>query len=175
MSASDVGRWVVFDVGETLVNESRNWAKWAKYIGVPELTFFAVLGAVIADGRQHTEAFSYFRQGFSLTEEVPRKAAAGLPWGLDADDLYEDALPALAALREAGLRLAVMANQPVEAMPFLCTLPVDAVAVSAEWGLEKPDPAFFRKICDVLDASPGESPTSVTVSITMLSPRTTSA
>lgn len=144
----------MFDVGETLVDESRNWAKWAKYLGVPELTFFAVLGTVIADGRPHTDAFSYFRAGFSLVDEIPRKAAAGLPWGLDADDLYEDALPALAALRGAGLRLAVMANQPVEAVPFLGTLPVDAVAVSAEWGLEKPDPAFFRRICDVLDASP---------------------
>ncbi len=80
VSAGEGERWVVFDVGETLVNESRNWAKWAKYIGVPELTFFAVIGAVIADSRPHTEAFSYFRPGFSLTDEVARKAAAGLHW-----------------------------------------------------------------------------------------------
>lgn len=155
MSASDGRRWVVFDLGETLVDETRNWAGWAKYIGVPELTFFGVMGAVIADGRQHTDVFSYFRPDFSLADEVPRKAAAGLAWGFDADDLYPDALPALAALRAAGLRLAVMANQPVEAMPFLETLPVDAVAVSAEWDLHKPDAAFFHRICDVLDAPPG--------------------
>ena len=142
----------MFDLGETLVSESRNWAKWARYLGVSELTFFAVLGAVIAAGRPHTDVFAYFRTDFSLPDEEPRKAAAGLPWGFDADDLYDDALPTLAALRAAGLRLAVMANQPVEALPFLETLPVDAVAASADWGLEKPDPAFFRRICDVLQA-----------------------
>ncbi len=154
MGGKQDDRWVVFDLGETLVDESRNWANWATYIGVPKLTFFAVFGAVIASGRPHTDAFAYFRPNFSLPAEVPRKAQAGLPWSFDADDLYADALPTLAVLREAGLRLAVMANQPAEAMPFLDTLPVDAVAVSAEWGIEKPDPLFFGRVCEVLDAPP---------------------
>jgi hypothetical protein len=43
--------------------------------------------------------------------------------------------PALQELRGAGYRLAVMANQPVEAMAFLQTLPVDRVATSAGWGV----------------------------------------
>ncbi len=154
MSVGDDQKWVVFDLGETLVDESRNWGRWADYIGVPRLTFFAVFGAVIAAGRPHTDAFTYFRPGFSLRDEVPHKTAAGLPWGFDDGDLYDDALPALADLREAGLRLAVMANQPLEAVPFLGTLDLDRVAVSAEWGLEKPDPAFFRRVCDELAVSP---------------------
>lgn len=154
MSGGNGHKWVVFDLGETLVDESRNWAGWAEYLGVPQLTFFAVLGAVISGGRPHTDAFTYFRPEFSLSEEAPRKAAAGLRWGFDRDDLYDDALPALAELRHAGLRLAVMANQPREAMQFLETLPVDRIAVSAEWGLEKPDSAFFRRICEEVDAPP---------------------
>ena len=91
-----------------------------------------------------------------MRAEVPRKTAAGLGWGFDQRDLCDDALPALAALRAAGLRLAVMANQPLEAVPFLSTLPVDRVAVSAAWRMEKPDPAFFRHVCDELGTVPAD-------------------
>lgn len=147
-------RWVVFDLGETLVDETRNWSRWAQYLGVPDLTFFAVLGAVIAAGRPHTDVFDHFRDNFDLAAEVPRKAAAGLPWGFAADDLYGDALPVLADLRRDGFGLAVMANQPLEAVPFLATLPVDVVATSAEWGVAKPDAAFFGHVCEVLEAVP---------------------
>ncbi|HWC36484.1 MAG TPA: HAD family hydrolase [Mycobacteriales bacterium] len=151
----DMGdRWVVFDLGETLVDETRNWRRWAEYLGVSELSFFATLGAVIAAGRPHTDVFSFFRADFDLAAEERRKARAGLAWGFDADDLYDDALPTLTELRQAGLRLAIMANQPLEAGPFLATLPVDSVATSAEWGVAKPDPAFFRRVCDVLAAGP---------------------
>lgn len=156
MTAGEEQKWVVFDLGETLVDETRNWARWADYIGVPHLTFFAAFGAVIAAGRPHTDAFAYFRPGFSLPDQVPHKAAAGLPWGFKPEDLYADALPALAELRAAGLRLGVMANQPLEAMPFLNTLPVDRVAVSADWGLEKPATAFFTRICEELNARPDQ-------------------
>ncbi len=145
---------MVFDLGETLVSETRNWGRWARYLGVPELTFFAMLGAVIATGRPHTDAFSYFRPDFDLAAEVPLKAAAGLGWRLDAEDLYEDALTALTALRKEGLRLAVMANQPLEAAPFLSVLPVDVTGTSAEWGLSKPDARFFARVCSELGVPP---------------------
>jgi len=38
----------VFDVGETLIDESRMWHEWADILGVPRFTFSAALGAVIA-------------------------------------------------------------------------------------------------------------------------------
>ncbi len=37
---------IFFDVGETLVDETRHWGQWADYLGVPKLTFFAALGGV---------------------------------------------------------------------------------------------------------------------------------
>lgn len=147
-------RWVVFDLGETLVDETNNWGRWADYLAVPRLTFFAALGAVIASRRAHTDVFKLFRPGFRLEDEAPHKAAAGLPWGFSQDDLYRDALPALQDLRAAGYRLAVMANQPVEAMTFLQTLPVDLVATSAGWGVAKPDPAFFTRVAAEVGAAP---------------------
>jgi len=74
-------RWVVLDLGETLVDETENWGRWADHLALPRLTFFAALGAVIAARRPHTDVFELFRPGFRLEEEAPRKAAAGLPWG----------------------------------------------------------------------------------------------
>lgn len=141
---------MVFDLGETLVDETSNWARWAEYLGVPALTLSAVLGAVISQRRPHTDAFGYFKPDCVFEQEVRRKDAAGLAWGLTAEDLYLDAIPTLATLREQGYRLAVMANQPLEAIPLLASLPVDLYATSSEWGLSKPDPAFFARVVEEL-------------------------
>ena len=142
--------WVVFDLGETLVDETTAWTRWAHWFGVPTLTFFGVLGAMIAERRPHTDAFAFFRPGCDVEDEIARKAAAGLEWTVTADDLYPDALPTIAALHERGYRIAVMANQPVTVEGFLATLPVDHVATSASWGVAKPDPAFFARVAAVL-------------------------
>ena len=139
--------WVVFDLGETLVDETANWARWAAHFGVPALTFFGVLGGMVVQGRPHTDVFTHFRPGFRFEED--RRA---VPWELTAADLYPDALPALAELRTAGYRLAVMANQPLSAAAFLATLPVELTATSEGWGVHKPDPAFFARVADTVGA-----------------------
>lgn len=149
-------KWVVFDLGETLADETENWGRWADYLGVPRLTFFGTLGAVIADRRPHREVFDFFRPGFDLEAEIPQKAAAGYPWSFTYADLYDDALPALDALGAAGFRLAVMANQAASVAPFLETLPVERTATSDEWGVSKPDPAFFARMAHELCARPAE-------------------
>jgi FMN phosphatase YigB (HAD superfamily) len=50
-------RAVVFDVGETLVDETAACDHWADWLGVPRFTFQAVLGGVIALGLHHHVAF----------------------------------------------------------------------------------------------------------------------
>jgi FMN phosphatase YigB (HAD superfamily) len=145
--------WVVFDLGETLVDETNNWGRWADYLGVPRLTFFAVLGSVIADRRPHVDVFGYFRPDFDLDTEVVSKLAAGYPWTFDPSDLYPDALPTLRALRTAGYRLAVIGNQTSSASAFMAGLPVELTATSDHWGVSKPDPAFFARMEDELGAS----------------------
>jgi hypothetical protein len=37
----------LFDVGETLVDETREYGTWADWLGVPRHTFSAVFGAVV--------------------------------------------------------------------------------------------------------------------------------
>ena len=51
-------------------------------------------------------------------------------------------------LRAAGVRVGLAGNQPTQAEAEIRALglAVDFIASSARWGVEKPDPAFFRRI-----------------------------
>ncbi len=146
--------WVVLDLGETLIDETREWGRWADYLEVPRLTFFALIGAVIAQRRPHTDAFEILRPGFDLREEIARKTAMGLGWTATTEDLYPDTIPTLIQLRAAGYKIAVMANQPSSVEAFMATLPIDLYATSASWGISKPDSAFFARVAQEIGASP---------------------
>jgi FMN phosphatase YigB (HAD superfamily) len=139
-------RAVVFDVGECLVNETREYGTWADWLGVPRHTFAAMFGAVIAQGRDYRETFQVFRPGFDLSEEREKRAQAGQPEHFDDSDLYADVRPTLAALRDAGLWVGIAGNQTVRAGGILrsLNLPSGFICTSDDWGVSKPDPAFFR-------------------------------
>ncbi|WP_424528868.1 HAD family hydrolase [Sphaerisporangium viridialbum] len=149
---------VVFDVGETLLDDSREFGAWADWIGVPRHTFSAVLGAVTAEGRNNAETFEYFRPGFDLHRERALREEAGQGEQIDEKDLYRDARPALSTLREAGLWIGIAGNQTARAAELLrdLELPVDQVATSAEWGVAKPDPGFFARVIEMAPGEPHE-------------------
>jgi beta-phosphoglucomutase-like phosphatase (HAD superfamily) len=109
---------VVFDVGETLVDESREYGTWADWLGVPRHTFSSVFGAVIALGADYREAFQYFRPGFDLAAERARRADAGQPETFGESDLYPDARPAMAELQDMGVWVGVAGNQTSRAVAF---------------------------------------------------------
>jgi FMN phosphatase YigB (HAD superfamily) len=148
---------VVFDLGETLLSEDRAWASWADWLGVPRLTFAAVLGAVIERGQDHREVFGILRPGFDFERERARKEAAG-PWALRRDDLYPDALPCLDRLWAAGLRVGIAANQPahIEGQLAGIGLHADFVASSGRWGVAKPAAAFFDRVVAEAGVPAGE-------------------
>ena len=139
---------VVFDVGETLVDETREYGTWADWLGVPRHTFSSVFGAVIARGGDYREAFQYFRPGFSLDAERARRAEAGQPENFGESDLYPDARPAMEALRAMGIWVGVAGNQTSRAGDILrkLDLPADMIATSDDWNAAKPDAAFFRAL-----------------------------
>jgi HAD superfamily hydrolase (TIGR01549 family) len=150
---------VVFDVGECLVDETREYGTWADWLGVPRHTFVAQFGAVIAQGRDYRETFQVFRPGFDLYEERERRAEAGKPEWFGEEDLYPDVRPALAQLRSDGLWLAIAGNQTVRAgglLRELFTADVDLIGTSDDWGASKPDPTFFERVAEVVPAEPGE-------------------
>ena len=139
---------VVFDLGETLVDEARSWAAWADWLGVRPFDLFAALGATIERRQDHRRAFELVRPGVDLERERAARAAAGRPWGFDASDLYPDTLPCLEQLRAAGLRLGVVGNHPAATESMLPELygALDVVGSSEGWGVEKPSPAFFQRV-----------------------------
>ncbi|AYF76354.1 HAD family hydrolase [Nocardia yunnanensis] len=151
----------VFDVGETLIDETRIWCRWADRIGVPRFALLGVIGGMAATGRPLTDAFDLVRPGIDLEAEQTAWAAAepdSLRNNFDGDDLYPDVRPALRELRRRGITVIIAGNQPPQAKSALerMTLPVDAVYTSAEWELEKPDPKFFVRVAEVAGVEPDE-------------------
>jgi HAD superfamily hydrolase (TIGR01549 family) len=146
--SDDVISAVFFDVGETIVDESREYGTWADWLGVPRHTFSAVFGAVIARGLDYREAFQVFRPGFDVAVERERRAEAGQPESFGEENLYPDARLCLSGLREQGLRVGLAGNQTARAETILRALDlcVDVIGTSDGWGVEKPSPGFFARI-----------------------------
>ena len=142
-------RWVVLDVGETIIDETRVWSIWADMLGIPRLTFMAGFGAVLARGGEHRDVFELFNVPDWRTAWPEHEAIYG---GFQVDDLYPDAIPAMDALRARGYRVAVIGNQPASRDAELRRIGVDAevIAMSAEMGAAKPSQLFFEQALELL-------------------------
>jgi HAD superfamily hydrolase (TIGR01549 family) len=128
---------VFFDVGETLVDETRYWAEHARRLGVTPHVVWAALGATIARGEHHRHVFEL------LGREPP---ADEIVYG--DHDFYPDALPCLERLRGAGYFVGLAGNQSAQLEEWARgrQLPIDLVASSASFGIEKPALEFFERI-----------------------------
>ena len=157
-SASPRVRAVVFDVGETLLDESTEYGTWADWLGVPRHTFSAMFGAVIARGGDYRQTFQHFRPGFDLAGERLRREEADFGEHFDERDLYPDARPSLEKLKQLGFLIGAAGNQTVQAEQQLraLNLPVDFIGTSAGWGVEKPSAGFFARIVAECACSPEE-------------------
>lgn len=149
---------VVFDVGETLVDETRVWSGWADRLGVTRLTFMAALGAGLARGGSHRDVFELFQPGYDIDAEWRRLVAAGDYESIALEDFYPDAIGCLQALVADGYRVGVAANQPPATADVMATLPIPLAVngMSDVWGLHKPDPAFFGRIARELELPTSE-------------------
>jgi FMN phosphatase YigB (HAD superfamily) len=147
---------VAFDIGETLVRDDRYWATWADWLHVPRHTVSALVGAVVAQGRDNADAIRLLKPGLDIAAERAAMEAAGRGEQLDETDLYPDVRPTLTALRDAGLRVIIAGNQTVKAGTLLraLDLPADVIATSAEWGTAKPADAFFAHVVGAAGCEP---------------------
>jgi HAD superfamily hydrolase (TIGR01549 family) len=141
---------VVLDIGETLVSDARYWADWARWLGVPAHTMSALVGAVVAQGRDNADAIRIIKPGCDVAEEWEARRAAGQDEFLDRTDLYPDVRPALQRLRDIGVWVGIAGNQNHRAGNLLraMNLPADGIVTSAEWGVAKPSPEFFDRVAD---------------------------
>jgi HAD superfamily hydrolase (TIGR01509 family) len=127
-------RAIVFDVGETLIDETGMWERAADAAGVPRFTLMGVLGGLAARGAHHSDAWELLG--------VDPPASTWSP-----DDFYPDALPCLDALRSQGFLVGAVGNTPAETEELLREH-VDLIGSSGRWGVEKPAPAFFERIVE---------------------------
>ncbi|NNC12304.1 HAD family hydrolase [Planctomonas sp. JC2975] len=166
---------VILDIGETVLDRTREYAAWAQFFDVPAHTFSAVFGAMIARGRKVAEVIEYFgattgvaggrgersaggrsTSGPSYPELLTARRAAGLDVGITEDDLYTDVRPTLAALAARGIVVGIAGNQPSSTSDRLRALDLGAafIASSTDWGIAKPHPDFFRRAAAEAGASP---------------------
>ena len=140
----------MFDVGETLVDETGLWASWAEELGVPPFTLYGVLGGLAARGEDHRRFLELVRPDLRWPYE--RQGS----WQLTEADLYPDALDCLRAVKAQGWTVVVGGNQPATFQRLVeqLDLPVDLVTSSGTVGAEKPDPAFFRGVAAAAGVRP---------------------
>ena len=121
---------------------------------MPRLTFLAVLGRLIAEGRHYQEIFDVFGvsrpvEGRAASTVADRPAFApkistrtlGRVWRSCAGSGSASGSPATSPDRAAE----ILATVGIE---------LDLVATSAAWGVEKPSPAFFARIASELALPP---------------------
>ena len=142
---------VVFDVGETLVDEERWWRQLAEREGLQPHVVWAALGVTIERGEEHTALWGH------LGMEQPPRWWTEISYSLE--DLYPDALACLEGVRELGLRVGIVGNQSeaLEAWARASALPADVIASSASLGVRKPDLGFFARVVELMGVEPGET------------------
>ena len=142
---------VVFDVGETLVDEERWWRRLADREGLQPHVVWAALGVTIARGEEHTALWGH------LGIEEPSRWWSEIPYSID--DLYPDALECLVHVRALGFRVGIVGNQTeaLEAWAHDAALPADVISSSASLGVRKPDLVFFAKVVELMGCPADET------------------
>jgi len=143
---------VVFDVGYTLIDETRRWREWAEWLAVEPEELWASMRSVIAEGVHHSEALKRLHPRFGLEKARADRERAGRRDEFLAVDIYPDASPCIARLKAAGLKTGAAGNMSADGERFLAGsgLELDMIASSQRWGVEKPDPMFFDRVIEAM-------------------------
>lgn len=138
-SVLDDVQCVVFDVGETLVDETRLWTMVADHCGVPVATLCGVLGGLIESGEHHGRLWEVLGVDGCLP-----------PFVIEESDLYSDAADCIDSARRHHLRVGIAGNQPdgFDELLTAAGMRADFIGSSAQWGVHKPDPEFFARVVD---------------------------
>jgi len=105
-------RAIFFDVGETLINETRLLHGWADTMGVDRNEFVATLDDIIARGENYRVLFERLRPGFDVRAAAAERKRNGTDFRIEARDLYADARPCLSELTQDGWFVGIAGNQP---------------------------------------------------------------
>ena len=153
MSIGKEINWIFFDVGSTLVDETKAYEhRILDAIEGTDVTVEQFMEKRLYFARQNLkgdlETVKYF--GLKLT-----------PWHSEDETPYPDAEDILIYLRGKGYKIGVIANQPIGTAGRLeeygLLRYVDVVAASAELGVAKPDKIIFNKALEMAGCTANES------------------
>lgn len=146
--------WLFFDMGSTIMNETPAMEKRIRDSIVGTDITFEAFAAKMAEFRamgmrEDQAAFDYFG--------IQEKA----PWPRDAEIPYPDAQSVLRTLKERGYHLGIIASQPLGSAQRLARHGLrdffDVICASAEEGLDKPDPALYRRALTRAGCAPADA------------------
>ncbi|MGE0700029.1 MAG: HAD family hydrolase [Hyphomicrobiaceae bacterium] len=149
-------RAIFFDVGETLVDEHRLYRDYAMRMGVTYEFFMERIEEAMARREPVRNVFAAVKPGFDFKAARAQREAEGKKFVIGPHDLYADAAPTLAALKQRGYYIGIVGNQPASAETMLreSGLAADFIATSEGWGVAKPDIAFFGKVIEAAGLDP---------------------
>jgi putative hydrolase of the HAD superfamily len=134
--------------------------------------YAAARDGALADLRRHPELEHDDEIWFRFTERIVRGMGGDDPsayacaveitrgWERHENfELYDDALPALAAARAVGLRIGLVSNSARDVREFARhhSLDVDAGISSFHHGKSKPHASIFRAVLDLLEVAPADA------------------
>lgn len=146
-------RWIFFDVGSTLVDETEAYDHRVRdMIADTNISFEEFDDVRIALAKQGLDGNSAAIKHFGLSKT---------PWHSEDEAPYPDAHSTLSALRDKGYRLGIIANQKPGTAERLETWGLrqffDVIAASTEIGYAKPDKEIFEKAFALAKCSAEES------------------
>ena len=146
-------KWIFFDVGSTLVDETEAWNHRIRdMIAGTDVSFEQFDGQRIRFAKEGLNGESEAIRYFGLTKT---------PWHSEDEVPYADAEETLGYLRERGYQLGIIANQvpgTAERLKGWGLLKYfEIIAASAELGAAKPDKAIFEKAFEMADCNAEEA------------------
>ena len=146
-------KWIFFDVGSTLVDETAAYDHRARdVIAGTNITFRQFNDMRIALARQGLDGNSAAIKHFGLTKT---------PWHSEDETPYADAQSTLTSLSQQGYKLGIIANQKLGTAERLEAWGLrqyfDLIVASAEIGYAKPDLRIFEKALELAGCTAQQS------------------
>ena len=142
--------WLFFDMGSTVMNETPAMERRIRDSIAGTAITYEEIAAKMAEFR-----------AMGLREDVAALHHFGIqpaPWPRNDEVPYPDADRVLRTLKERGYRLGIIASQPLGSADRLARFSLrdyfEVICASAEEGVDKPDPALFRRALTRAGCSP---------------------
>lgn len=146
-------KWIFFDVGSTLVDETEAYNHRAMHM---------LRGSGISFSQFEERRLAFAKQGLNGDSEAIRYfGLAKTPWPSELEVPFPDAAETLRTLISKGYQLGIIANQQPGTAQRLENWGLleffSVVAASAELGVAKPDPAIFLRALAMANCPPEEA------------------